>query len=460
MSLFGRDVIYTKQDDVTAENVLDVLLETKEAYLKNRGEIEYLYKYFKGDQPVLRRKKAVRPEICSKIVENRALEIVEFQTGYLCGEPIQYIARNGKSAVANSIARMNDYMVSDSKGAKDKSLVEWAMICGVGYRIVTATEPGDDKPFELHTLDPRDAYVIRSRKIGNKVLAGVHCGVNKDNETVWSVYTNRSFFEVVNDRIVKEEPHALGLVPIVEYKLNNAMLGVFEPVIPILDAINTVSSNRVDGIEQFIQYLVKFINCDIDKETFAALQDLGAISIKSIDGSNADVEIMTQELNQQQTQTLVDHMYKTVLTICGMPSMGSGETSDSSNNGAALIKGGWTLAEARAKDQELMFKQSERDMLRVALKFADGDEGVSLKLSDIDIKFTRRNYENIQTKAQVLCEMLNNDKIDPRLAFSHCGMFTDSEEAYTLSMKWYETQMNEMAKSLKETVNHGGNEPV
>jgi hypothetical protein len=87
-----------------------------------------------------------------------------------------------------------------------------------------------------------------------------------------------------------------------------------------------------------------------------------------------------------------------------------------------------------------MFKRSERDMLKVALAICDAslDCDISLTLKDIDIKFTRRNYENIQTKAQVLCEMLNNDKIDPKLAFIHCGMFTDSEEAYSMSMKWYE----------------------
>ena len=68
-----------------------------------------------------------------------------------------------------------------------------------------------------------------------------------------------------------------------------------------------------------------------------------------------------------------------------------------------------------------MFKRSEQEMLKVVLPICETLAGVSLTLKDVETKFTRRNYENIQTKAQVLCEMLNNVKIDPKLAFSHCG---------------------------------------
>ena len=97
MSLFGRRVIYTKAERVTVANVLDVLNETRDDFLKNKTDAERLLKYFRGDQPILCRKKDIRPEICNKIVENRANEIVAFKTGYLCGEPIQYISRSGNA---------------------------------------------------------------------------------------------------------------------------------------------------------------------------------------------------------------------------------------------------------------------------------------------------------------------------------------------------------------------------
>ena len=70
------------------------------------------------------------------------------------------------------------------------------------------------------------------------------------------------------------------------------------------------------------------------------------------------------------------------------------------------------------------------------------------------MKFTRRNYEAIQSKSQVLISMLQEPKIHPQLAFQHSGMFSDSESAYTMSMKYYEEQqakaMELEAKTQKE----------
>lgn len=437
MELFGRRVLYTDVPEINGENVLSVLDSIRTAHLMNRNEINVLFDYYRGKQDILRRTKEIRPEICNRIVENRANEIVSFKVGYLCGEPIQYISRSSDSKVAENISRLNDMMLVNSKSAKDKELLEWQMICGVAYRLVMVADDLLDAPFELHTLDPRNTYIIRSSRIGNKPLAAGTYVVDSRGHEIHSVYTPTMFFEVKEGAVSRAEPHSLGRIPIIEYPANNARLGAFETVIPILDAINTVASNRIDGVEQFVQSLMKFINCDIDKDTFLSLQQLGAISIKSQDGKNADVQIMTQELNQQQTQTLMDHMYQTVLTITGMPNRNGG-SSTSDTGAASLLRDGWSAAEARAKDSELMFKRSEQEMLCVVLPICKTMSEIEIQLRDIETKFTRRNYENIQTKAQVLCEMLNNAKIDPKLAFAHCGMFADAEEAYQMSMRWFE----------------------
>ena len=133
-----------------------------------------------------------------------------------------------------------------------------------------------------------------------------------------------------------------------------------------------------------------------------------------------------------------------------MPSQADGGTSDSSNNGAVILKNGWQSAEARAKDTELTFKKSEKQFLKLAISIANTMKNLNLKLSGIEIRFTRRNYENIQEKAQVLAMMLSNDKIHPRLAFEHSGMFADPEIAYTSSMEYYEQNKKEIEKELEQ----------
>ena len=444
-AMYGRRVITTDVTEITAENVVDVLKKAMEDHDLNRADIEYLWKYFKGDQPILRREKTVRPEICNRIVENRANEIVSFKVGYLCGEPIQYVGRSNDATVGEHICALNEYMFVVDKAALDREIVEWQMIAGTAIRMVLDNEAfdkdSDEAPFEMYTLDPRDSFVVYSTDVKRKRMMGVKYNTDEHGFKTYSVYTDKLYFTIEDDQIKKVAAHALGYVPIVEYPANNARLGSFEIVLPLLDAINNIESNRMDGIEQFIQAFMKFINCDIDEEKFQALKDMGAIKIKSADGQPADVDIVTSELDQSQTQVTKDDLYKAVLSICGLPSMSDGNTSDSSNNGAVILKNGWQGAETRAKDSELMFKRSEKEILKLVLKLCDGLADLKVKLKDIDMKFTRRNYDNIQSKSQVLVTMLQQPKIHPQLAFTHCGMFSDPESAYSISNQYYEEQM-------------------
>ena len=456
----GRRVIKSSVSAITENNVQDVLLRALETHALNRSEIDYLWKYYKGDQPIRHRVKETRPEICNKIVENRANEIVSFKVGYLCGEPIQYVSRNGGEEVVNAITRLNEFMFAEDKSAQDQELVEWQMICGTAFRLVLPDEPGeeDEAPFEMYTLDPRDTFVVYSNEIGNKPLMAVKYCTDEDSITRYSIYTE-NYYYLIEDGLInreKSKPHALGMIPIFEYPANNARLGAFEIVLPLLDAINNIDSNRLDGIEQIIQAFIKFINCDITKEEYEEFLKLGAIKVKSVDGQTADVGVVTSELNQTQSQTLKEDIYSAILTICGMPNRNGG-SSTSDTGSAVLLRDGWSDAEARAKDSENVFKRSEKKMLKLVLKICRELSDLNLYLKDIDMKFTRRNYEAIQSKSQVLISMLQEPKIHPQLAFQHSGLFSDSESAYTMSMKYYEEQQQKVAELSQKTTQGGEN---
>ncbi len=445
--LHGRRVIYTDYPVIDAGNVIEVLNKTLFVHNSNSSDIQYLYDYYRGIQPVLERVKEIRPEINNKIVENRANEIVSFKVGYLMGEPVQYVNRGGKEAASGVINQLNEFVFAEDKAAKDKELADWFTICGTAFRMVLPDplNEEDEAPFEIYTLDPRYSYVVYYSGLGNKPVMGVKYVITEEHGVIYSIYTDKYYFEVVDNKIVKQTPHILGDVPIIEYPANTSRLGSFEIVLPLLDAINEVSSNRIDGVEQFIQALLMFKGVDIEADDFDQLKQKGGIKVPA----DGDVKYLIQELNQTQTQTLVDYMYQTVLTICGMPNRNGG-SSTSDTGSAVIMRDGWSAAEARAKDTELMFKQSEKKFLRIVIRIANTLRDMSLKLSDIEIRFTRRNYENIQEKAQVLISLLSSDKVHPRLAFEHSGLFVDPEVAYTMSKEYAEERKAELEKELAE----------
>lgn len=448
MQLHGRREIVTNIKEITPNNVVDVLRKALVPHTANSNEIHYLYNYYRGIHPILNRNKEIRPEINSKITEARPAEIVNFKVGYLMREPVQYISKD-ENPNSDKINRLNYFTFSEEKVVKDRELADDMHICGTSFRLILPDTPEDEDeaPFEINTLNPERTFVVYSNDSYKRPILGVTYIKDDNGVKHYSCYTKDMYYEIVNYEIISAQPHVLGDIPIIEYPLNLARMGAFECVLDLLEAIESIDSNRLDSIEQFVQCLLLLHNVSLEVDKVKALRDLGAIEYADrTETMKGEIKYLTSELNQTQTQTLVDYMHQTVLEICGMPSQGDGNSSDSSNNGAVIFKNGWYSAETMAINTEIMFKKSERRFLKLALNICRYLSDLDLKPSDVEIKFTRRNYENIQVKSQVLITMLSCDKIHPKLAFEYCGMFTDPDAAYKMSEQYIKEQ-EEKAKN-------------
>jgi len=447
LNLFGRRQIFTNQAVIDESNILEVLQDAINVHALNQSDITYLYEYYKGNQPILSRTKTIRDDILSHVVMNRANEIVTFKVGYLVGKPIQYIGR-GEAANDQEISLLNDYLYRENKIAKDRELAEWFTVCGVAYRIVLPRGGQDRIPFQIDTLDPRNAFVVRYSGLGKKVLLGVYIVPEENGALRYCCYTDRLYIEVLDGVIVRAERHMLERVPIYEYPANMARLGAFEIVLSLLDTINDVETNRAEGVAQFIQSLLVMKGVDIDDDNYAKLLKQGGILCPA----DGDVKYITQELNQTQTQALVDDLYDGILTICGMPNRNGG-SSTSDTGSAVIFRDGWQSAEAQAQTTEDYFRASEIEALDLMLYLMRLRGKGSLEVEDVDIRFTRRFYDNVATKTNVLISMLKENKIAPKVAYETCGLFYNPQLAYEQGMAYYEETLKAEQQGLLDAVN-------
>ena len=424
-NLRGRRQIFSSVEEVTDENVISVLTKALPIHMANRAEIIFLKKYVRGQQPVLLRVKQYNSEICNRIVVNIANQIVTFKASEFAGEPIQYVSRGSglreeegeeDSTVPEKVATVNSMMLSEGKQTKDLKLANEMFTGGVGYRLVIHDsgrpdeEYLDEAPFEMYVLDSENTFVVRRNDYSKRVLMGVTFVYTGENNTMpeYTVYTPNVKYTISGAegalQITRREQHNFGMVNLIEYPCNPMYMGAFEPVVPLLDSINLTLSNKIDGIEQFIQALMVFDGVDISREDFLELKDLGAIKLPATpNGGNGGKKLyyLNEQLDQSQTQTVIDSMYKHIMHIVGMPIQGDGNSSDSSNNGAVIMKNGWWDAEARMQETQGMWKEAETEFLKVVLKIcADTNELEGLKISDLEPRFWRQSYEDLLVKTQ------------------------------------------------------------
>ena len=465
---YGRRKIFTDEAEITAENVVKEVNAAYLVHLENRNEIISLYQYYRNKTVIEDKKKEVRENINFKVGEARCLEVTNFYKGYIFGEPIQYVRReksqNGTAddVIAADINALNSCMSDANKASCDSTLGKWMLVGGAGYKMALPNKAwqkdGDEPPFNVYAPDPRRTFVVYSRDVDEHPVMNVTYSKQKNGDIVFTVYTPDFVYTYqYGHSIPVIAANPLGLLPIVEYPAAD-YLGIFEPVVPLVDALNALQSNRLDDVAQYINSFLAILGAQVDEETYKKLDEWKMLCLPE----GTDAKYLSSPMSQADVQTLKDDLYQAILTICGVPNRNGG--SSTSDTGQAVeLRDGWSSAETRAKDIETSFKASEKEHLKVVLRIMRDTVGTKLKLSDIEPHFTRRNYENIATKSQVLIAMLNNPWIHPEVAYASCGMFPDPESAYLQGKAWKEEQdkiAEEKAKKEAARVANSGANPV
>lgn len=450
---YGRKVLYddylpeeVNTDDTSnnAKIIGEILTHVWSSHLENANEIDYLEKYYRGYQPILGKRKDIRPTINNIVLENNAYFVVNFKVGYVFGEPIQFIQRGD---IANpEVGILNGYAIAEDKYDKDSELAESVYTAGIGHRMVLPNN-NDDSPFDIINLDSKTSFIVYSSKDpAHSKLIGVTFTRSERSKTIeGSVYTNTGFYTFnkpntgteFNVSFVKNQ--FLGVIPIFEYNFNKWRLGIIEVVMSIFNALNRISSGDLDGLEQYIQSLLVFINNEIDPETYKDVLDLGAVELSTADPARpADIKLLQNEISHENTEVLHKRLLNTALTILGIP-VQTTRTSGGDTGAARQLSDGWTMAQERAKQDENAFKRCSKEEIKLILKICrmTPNSGIkTLTLKDIDQKLPRGRDDNFLVRAQGLMNLITSG-VSPDVAYASTGIFPDSNEAYQKSLDFY-----------------------
>lgn len=453
---YGRKIAYTDVETITDENIVKVIGNCIGAFYYNKTVIEYLWNYYKGDQPVLYRTKVSNEDICNSIVENHSYEIVQFKVGQTYGEPIQFVSRKEDDATNKAVDTLNDYMENANKQEKDIKAGEWQSATGTSFK--AAQFSNGDIPFRIVAPTPMNTFVIYNRGTEEPILS-VQELKDENGKSYKQCYTDTHECKIVNSQVVDWKLHAFGGNPIVEFPNNHERLSDIEIVISMLDAINNMQSNRMDGIEQFVQSWIKFVNCDIDEEQFEKMKMSHALVVKSINKDNkSDVDVMDRELNQTQAQVAKEDVWDNALSILAIPNKQGNTGGDT--QGAVELRNGWDFSKTRAKLKDPIVKSCEKRLAKVVLniiRIKDHDLGISVR--DFDVQINHSPQDNMYTKAQTL-QILLQSGIHPLIAVRTVGLWGDSEKTYLQSKPYFSNlyktieDVEEQEKKAQEIVNN------
>lgn len=458
---YGRKIAYANAEEVNENNILKIVGDCIGVFYWNKAIFKYLWDYKNGDQPIRYRKKRMRDDVNNPIVENHAWEIVRFKNGQTNGEPIQCVCTKKDDAKNKAVDTFNDFCKNAGKHAKDISSGEWTSATGTGFKAVQRVRNGEI-PFRIVVPTPIDTFIIYSKYTEEPLLA-VQELLDENGERYLLCFSDTHEYRIKNSSImvlgtledgteIKSRLHAFGGIPIVEYPNNQDRVSDIELVIDLLDAINNMQSNRMDAIEQFVQSWIKFVNCEVDEDSFLKMKMLGALVVKSNNGTDnkADVDIMSQELNQTESQVAKDDLWSNALSISAMPKLEGNTGGDT--QGAVELRNGWDFSKQAAKLKDQYTIDSEKRLNKVILNVirqAKGEKECPFGVMDYDVQISHSPTDNLIVKTQALSNLLNAG-IHPLVATKTCGLWSDAEKVYLNSKPYFDVLYKTIDDEIKK----------
>lgn len=406
--LFGRTKITAKYEDFTVDNAVEQLTAALSVHRRNAAQIRFLYDYYRGNTPILKKHKEYRQEVNNRVGVALAQEVISFYTGYLVGKPITYSQHDAKADRTEEVNTLNDWCRMAQKATCDIDIANWAFICGTAYRSVSEeiAHP-DETPFAISALDPRETFVAYSAINSNTPIFACNHRKDANGKDVYVMYSNGIYVVSDGKTVTDSGANIIGNIPIIEYPANSMRIGAFEPCIPILNALETIQSSRVDAVQQEADSVLAIIGCnngDDDEEIEEMAGQLQKLKMLVLP-VGSDAKYVSAPMRQNEIQTLEDSLQATFLAITGLPNRHGGGSS--SDTGAAVtLRDGWTDCETRARQFEGRFKDAEVLFLRCAMSIARIQGKPFLPVRDIEPKFPTRNNDNVLLRSQALQTLL------------------------------------------------------
>lgn len=432
-----------KDTEITAT----IIKEAIDFNEKRRNRYSLLDRYYIGNQNILTRSK---PDTLhnNRVMINHAKYIVDTNVGYLLGNPVEYQASDNFD-----ITSILDCYKHQTMNDIDSEIAKGCAIFGIQYEYVFANEVAEP---ESAVLDVKNTIIAYDNSIQHRKMFAVNyrpvylkpTDTTPDHYDVLFVDKDivREYALVGEDlRIISEEKHAFGEVPIIEYRNNQDYLGDFESVISLIDAYNVIQSDRVNDREQLVDAILCFYGVRFTEEQMAELKEHRMISNIPTDGK---IEYLIKSLNESDTDVLRKNIENDIHKISMTPNLADENFANNSSGVAISYK---LLAfDQNIKNKERYFERGLMERFRLYNTFLNTKSGTQIvPIEEVDAIFKRNLPRNDYETSQMINNLIGT--VDKELLVSQLSFVQDSEETVELAKK-------EDVGSLAQAVEYARNE--
>ena len=435
MAGIKKILIPIKQSELTIEKVKPYLPSVLEQFLANKRNIRADYNIYCLQHNILTKQRAHDDtSINNKVLEPHIKAMVDWKTGYVFGNPITYAQT--KDSNTDDITFLNKYARFARRRAVDSEVAIWAYATGVGYYFVEPTKSAVnteyEAPFELFCRDADSCTKVYSAYNGKKPLFDIlYTEITEYDERdakkdfyILDIYFPNEYYQYkipfestkIDDYVQTEQQArpVYNKLPLVEKRLNANGIGIVAMAKEMQDAIDTIASNGVDNIQEFVNVIYKYQGISLGKDetekqqTHKSIRKNGAIEIPYTGNLpfQPDLKIEgTEALNFKDVLTFSDSIKRAMYETVGVPLATNETNSGGTTKSGSEVANGYDNAYNRALTDINNFLPADTELLEKILficKNTANNKLNDLQASEIEIKYSLNLNDNMQIKTQSL----------------------------------------------------------
>ncbi|GAX46778.1 phage portal protein [Pseudolactococcus reticulitermitis] len=305
----------------TAE-VVARCIELHQAELKR---LERLNNYYDGNHDI--KSKTYDKDVYKNTVVNEAKKITDLNVAFATGNAVSYSS-------TDEIEPLLDVFKEVDIEGHDVELEKDLSVFGYSNELHYLKPIGDDETkIMVQKIDPRGSFVVTDDTLDKEAMFGVRYFETFDLNNKSAGYeveiyaaTTLTFYTVqkldmkkVTELEVKENPY--GKVPLIEFRNNEEKQGDFEPVIDLIDAYNTLTTDRLNDKEAHLQAILVaygYSIVDAINDTNDAKGEQMAIDVPDPAGRT---EFLTNPLDETQVEILANRIKEDLHEISNTPNL-------------------------------------------------------------------------------------------------------------------------------------------
>ena len=387
----------------SAEVDKGITLKMVEDYIRKHNAMFSRYNYlealYRGFHDVYKEpeKEDWKPD--NRLAVNFPRYMTETFTGYGYGIPIRVTHPDD-----NINERIQEFGKTNEITDHEAEMVKLCCIYGHAWEYLYQDEETNTK---ITAFSPKEVFTVYDDTLKNKAVFSVRYGYheleNKDWQAYGEIMTREEIISFDEGTIKERKPNPYGFIPVVEWKLNEECMGLYEEVAGLIEAYNHTIGEKANDVDAFAEAYLAVLGAELDEEGVYKIRDNRIINLYGTDDAKDVLVQFLQKPTADDTQENLLNRLENLIYQTSMVANISDETFGNAKSGVALAYKLQAMS-----NLALTFDRKIEKSLRKRYKiFSSLSTNVPNQDAwrDIEIQTTRNLPKNIAEETQIATQL-------------------------------------------------------